>query len=69
LRVFDRRRQASCKTSAALSVCHFFGVYTLTPNSLYWGDRRYLQNIPVEMRTTAEYYFDQIPHLAAARTW
>ncbi|MDB5313368.1 MAG: hypothetical protein JWO38_7570 [Gemmataceae bacterium] len=24
------------------------------------GDRRYLQNIPVEVRTTAEYYLDQI---------
>ena len=24
------------------------------------GDRRYLQNIPVEVRTTAEYYFGQI---------
>jgi tetratricopeptide (TPR) repeat protein len=29
-------------------------------SALHKGDRRYLQNIPVEMRTTAEYYFDQI---------
>ncbi len=29
-------------------------------SALHRGDRRYLQNIPVEMRATAEYYFDQI---------
>jgi hypothetical protein len=29
-------------------------------SALHQGDRRYLQNIPVEVRTTAEYYFDQI---------
>ncbi|OWK37663.1 tetratricopeptide repeat protein [Fimbriiglobus ruber] len=29
-------------------------------SALHRGDRRYLQNIPVEVRTTAEYYFDQI---------
>jgi tetratricopeptide (TPR) repeat protein len=29
-------------------------------SALQRGDRRYLQNIPVEVRTTAEYYFDQI---------
>ena len=29
-------------------------------SALHQGDRRYLQNIPVEARTTAEYYFDQI---------
>ena len=28
--------------------------------ALHQGDRRYLQNIPVEVRTTAEFYFDQI---------
>ena len=29
-------------------------------SALHQGDRRFLQNIPVEVRTTAEYYFDQI---------
>lgn len=29
-------------------------------SALHRQDRRYLQNIPVEVRTTAEYYFDQI---------
>jgi tetratricopeptide (TPR) repeat protein len=29
-------------------------------SALHQGDRRYLQNIPVEVRTTAEFYFDQI---------
>jgi hypothetical protein len=29
-------------------------------SALHRGDRRYLHNIPVEVRTTAEYYFDQI---------
>jgi tetratricopeptide (TPR) repeat protein len=29
-------------------------------SALHLRDRRYLQNIPVEVRTTAEYYFDQI---------
>jgi Flp pilus assembly protein TadD/DNA-binding transcriptional ArsR family regulator len=29
-------------------------------SALHRGDRRYLQNIAVEVRTTAEYYFDQI---------
>jgi tetratricopeptide (TPR) repeat protein len=28
--------------------------------ALHRGDRRYLQNIPVEVRSTAGYYFDQI---------
>jgi tetratricopeptide (TPR) repeat protein len=28
--------------------------------ALHRGDRRFLQNIPVEVRATAEYYFDQI---------
>ena len=29
-------------------------------SALHRSDRRYLQNIPVEMRATAEFYFDQI---------
>jgi len=29
-------------------------------SALHLGDRRHLQNIPIEMRTTAEFYFDQI---------
>ncbi len=29
-------------------------------SALHQGDRRFLQNIPVEVRATAEYYFDQI---------
>ncbi len=29
-------------------------------SALHQGDRRYLQNIPVEVRTTAKYDFDQI---------
>ena len=29
-------------------------------SALHRGDRRFLQNIPVEVRATAEYYFDQI---------
>jgi hypothetical protein len=29
-------------------------------SALHRGDRRFLQNIPVEVRTTAEYYLDEI---------
>ena len=29
-------------------------------SALHQSDRRYLQNVPVEVRATAEYYFDQI---------
>jgi Flp pilus assembly protein TadD len=29
-------------------------------SALQQGDRRYLQNVPVEVRTTGEFYFDQI---------